>query len=154
LLVLFAAVVVSVVAYVYWVDLLFFVGSLFFVHWLGLAAILFIITFVPIYYFVKRKRPKKIKTLLRVHVFGNLLSFLFVSVHFAQNTGRLSGFPLRLEEGFVLFGVLSLIVATGVFERFGPKGKLVKFIRPVHRYTVAVLYLIVIVHTLQGFHII
>ena len=154
LLLLFLTVIVSVVAFVYWVDLLFFVDSLFFVHWLGLVATIFIATFVPVYYVLKRKRPQKIKTLLRIHVFGNLLSFLLVSVHFAQNTGRLSGLLLKLEDGFVLFLVLSVIVATGVLERFSAKRKLVRYTKPVHRYTVAVLYLIIIIHTLQGFNLI
>lgn len=80
---------------------------------------------VPVYYVLKRKRLKKIKLLLRVHVFGNLLSFLLISVHFAQNMGRLSGLPSKLGDGLVLFLILSIIVATGMLVRFGAKMKFV-----------------------------
>ena len=144
----------SAVAYVRWYSLGFFVGSLFFVHWLGLAASVFITVLVPVYYVLKRRRPQKLKTLLRLHVFGNLFSFLLVSIHFAQNTGRLSGFIPRLEDGFVLFLVLSIIVATGMLERFGARHKIVKYTKPVHRYAVAVFYLVMAVHVLQSLIII
>jgi hypothetical protein len=154
LLILLVTVFFSAVAYVRWYSLGFFVGSLFFVHWLGLAATVFIAVLVPVYYVLKRRRPQTIKTLLKLHVFGNLFSFLLISIHFAQNTGRLSGFIPRLEDGVVLFLVLSIIVATGMLERFGAKHKLVKYTKPIHRYTVALFYLITVIHVLQGFNII
>ncbi len=154
LLILLVTVFFSAVAYVRWYSLGFFVGSLFFVHWLGLAATGFIAALVPVYYVLKRRRPQKIKTLLKIHVFGNLTSFLLVSVHFAQNTGRLSGFYPRLEDGFVLFLVLSIIVATGMLERFGAGHKLVKYTKPVHRYAVAIFYLVMTIHMMQSLNII
>ncbi len=154
LLILLVTLLFSAVAYVRWYSLGFFVGSLFFVHWLGLAATVFIAVLVPVYYVLKRRRPQKLKTLLRLHVFGNLFSFLLVSIHFAQNTGRLSGFIPRLEDGFVLFLVLSIIVATGMLERFGARHKIVKYTKPVHRYAVAVFYLVMAVHVLQSLSII
>jgi hypothetical protein len=154
LLILLVTILFSAVAYFRWYRLGFFVGSLFFVHWLGLAATVFIAGLVPVYYVLKRRRPQKLKTLLRLHIFGNLISFLLVSIHFAQNTGRLSGFILRLEDGFVLFLVLSIIVATGMFERFGARFKIVKYTKPVHRCAVAVFYLVMAVHVLQSLSII
>ena len=154
LLILLVTVFFSAVAYVRWYSLGFFVGSLFFVHWLGLGATGYIAVLVPIYYVLKRSRPQNIKTLMKLHVFGNLFSFLLVSIHFAQNTGRLSGFYPRLEDGFVLFLVLSIIVATGMVERFGAGHKLVEYTKPLHRYAVAVFYLVMAIHVLQGFNII
>ena len=147
-------VILSVVAYVSWFSLTLFVGPLFFVHWLGLAATIFIAALVPIYYVLKRKRPQNFKVLLKLHVFGNLFSFLLISIHFAQNTGRLSVIYPKLGEGFVLFLVLSIIVTTGMLERFGAKLKLVRYTKFVHRYTVALFYFVVIIHALQGFNII
>ena len=140
----------SALAYFQWYSLSFFVGSLFFVHWLGIAATLFIASLIPVYYFLKHKRPKVIKTLLKIHVFGNLVSFMLISIHFAQNTGRLSGYFLRLNFGFVLFLVLCIIVVTGMIERFGQKPKLERFTGPIHRYIVIVFYFVVIIHMLQG----
>ena len=141
-------VILSVVAYVSWFSLTLFVGPLFFVHWLGLAATIFIAALVPIYYVLKRKRPQNFKTLLKLHVFGNLFSFLLISIHFAQNTGRLSAFYPKLGEGFVLFLVLSIIVSTGMLERFGTKLKLVRYTKFVHRFTVVLFYFVVIIHLL------
>jgi hypothetical protein len=151
--ILIVTVILSVVAYVSWYELLFFVDVAF-IHWLGLGGTIFIAAFVPIYYVLKRNKAGKIKTLLRIHVFGNLLGFLLVSVHFSQNIGRLAGFYPRLSDGFLLFLVMAVIVATGVIERFAGKPKLVRYTKPIHGYTVAVFYLIVFVHTLQGFNII
>jgi hypothetical protein len=148
-----ATILFSAVAYVRWYSLGFFVGPLFFVHWLGLAATIFTAVLVPVYYVLKRKRPQNIKILLKLHVFGNLLSFMLVSVHFAQNTGRLSAFVPRLEEGVVLFLVMSIIVATGMIERFGARHKIVKYTKPVHRYTVAAFYLVMAFHVLQALNI-
>ena len=86
-LTLLVTALLSVAAFVFWYSLSFFVGSLFFIHWLGLAGTAFIAVLVPVYSVLKRLKPQKIKTLLRLHVFGNLFSFLLVSIHFAQNTG-------------------------------------------------------------------
>ncbi len=154
LILLLVTVIFSVLAYVRWFSLTFFVGSLFFVHWLGLVATVFIAVLVPIYYVLKRKSPKNIKTLLKIHVFGNLFSFLLVSIHFAQSTGRLAGLYQRLGEGFALFLVLSVIVATGMLERFGARRKLVRYTKSVHRYTVAIFYLVMVIHVLQALNII
>lgn len=149
LFILFFTVVFAAWAYVNWFGLSFFIGDLFFVHWVGLAATIFVAVMVPVYYILKRKSHKKIKLLLRVHVFGNLLSFLLISVHFGQNMGRLSGFPSRLEDGFVLFLVLSIIVVTGMLVRFGAKMKFVRYVKFVHSYVVVVFYFVVVFHVLQ-----
>jgi hypothetical protein len=152
-IILLVTVFFSAVAYLQWYSLSFFVGSLFFVHWLGLAAAFFIAALVPIYYVLKRKKRQNIKTLLKLHVFGNLFSFLLISIHFAQNTGRLAQFYPRLEDGFILFLVLSIIVASGMIERFGARPQLVKYTKPVHTYTVAIFYLVLVIHVMQGFNI-
>lgn len=109
---------------------------------------------VPVYYVLKRKSPKKIKLLLRVDVFGNLLSFLLISVHFAHNTGRLSGLPSKLGDGLVLFLVLSILAATGMLVRFGAKMKFVRYVKFVHSYGVVVFYFVMAFHMLQFLFII
>jgi hypothetical protein len=153
MLALLATVILSIVSYINWYELLFFV-DVSFIHWIGLGGTIFIAVFVPVYYVLKRSKSRKIKTLLRIHVFGNLLGFLLVSVHFSQNLGRLAGFFPRLSDGFVLFFVMAVIVATGMIERFAGKPKFARYIKLVHRYSVALFYLIMIIHTLQGFNII
>ena len=149
-LILLFTVIFSAEAFVNWFSLSFFVGDRFFVHWLSIVATIFIAVMVPVYYVLKRKSPRHVKTLLRIHVFGNLLAFLLISIHFAQNTGRLIYFISRLADGLALFLVLSIIVATGLIERFGSKLKFVRYLKFVHSYTVVVFYLVMVFHVLQS----
>ena len=149
-LILLITIILSVVAFVQWYTLSFFVGSLFFVHWLSIIGTAFIASLVPVYVVLKHTRPHIFKKLLRIHVFGNLLAFLLVSVHFAQNTGRLADFYFRLEYGFLLFLVLAVIVATGMMERFGAKLSFVRYVKPVHNYSVVIFYLVTIIHVLRS----
>jgi len=149
-LLLLVTAIVSVWAFDNWLSLSIFVGDLFFVHWLSIVATAFIAVMVPVYYVLKRVSPKHVKTLLRIHVFGNLFAFLLISIHFAQHTGRLIWFVSRLEDGFALFLVLSIIVATGMIERFGAKLKLARYIKLVHSYAVVAFYLVVVYHVLQA----
>ena len=149
-LLLLITLILSVVAFVQWYNLSFFVGSLFFVHWLSIIGTAFIASLVPVYVVLKRTRPHSYKKLLKIHVFGNLLAFLLVSVHFAQNTGRLADFYFRLEYGFLLFLVLAVIVATGMIERFGAKLAIVRYVKPIHKYSVVVFYLVTIIHVLRS----
>ncbi len=149
-LILLITIILSVVAFVQWYNLSFFVGSLFFVHWLSIIGTAFIVSLVPVYVVLKRTRARSFKKLLKIHVFGNLLAFLLVSVHFAQNIGRLVDFYFRLEYGFLLFLFLAVIVATGMIERFGAKLSFVRYVKPVHKYSVVVFYLVIIIHVLRS----
>ena len=151
---LLATLILSIMAYFFWYNLTFFVGSYLFIHWLGLIATTFVVVSIPIHYVLKRKRPKNAKLILKIHVFGNLVAFLIISIHFAQNVGRLSMSLHRLGDGFVLYLFLFLIVATGVLERYQTSGKLPRYAKVIHKYTVIILYLIILFHLLEGFNII
>ena len=150
---LWVTAILSIAAYILWYRLTFFVGSYLFIHWLGIAATIFIVVSIPIHSILKRKRPQNSKILLKIHVFGNLFAFLLISLHFAQNVGRLAGALQRLGVGFALYLFLSLIVATGILERYQTTGKLPRYTRVIHKYAVILLYLIILIHVLQGFNI-
>lgn len=153
LILLSATVISSIAAYVFWYRLTFFVGSYLFIHWLGLIATAFVAVSIPIHYVIKRKRPQNFKTILKIHTIGNLVAFLLISIHFSQNVGRLAGALQRLGAGFALYLILALIVATGIMERHQTKGKLSRYIKGTHKYTVIILYLIMLIHMLEGFNI-
>ena len=72
---LLATLILSIMAYSFWYNLTFFVGSYLFIHWLGLIATTFVVVSIPIHYILKRKRPKNAKLILKIHVFGNLVPF-------------------------------------------------------------------------------
>jgi len=147
-------IVFSVVAYFLWYSFIFFVGPFIFIHWLGLLSTVFIAVFIPVHYLLKRKRPQNRKIFLRIHVFGNLFSFLLISIHFAQNIGRLANYYPKIGDGIVLFLVLAIIVLTGFLERFQLAKNWVKYTRFIHRYIIVILYVIIFIHTLQGLNII
>ncbi len=152
--ILVATIFVSIVAYIRWYSLTFFVGPYLFTHWLSLIGTIFISIFIPIHYILKRKRPQNTKILLRIHVFGNLFSFLLISTHFAQHIGRLAAIFPYLRTGIVSFPILSIIVATGFLERFHITGKLLSYRKIIHRYMTVFFYLIIFIHILHGFNII
>jgi hypothetical protein len=148
-------ILLSVATYQRWFNLNFFVGPLRFTHWLAIIGTLFIAFFTPTYYSLKRKYPKKVKNLLKIHIFGNLFSFLVISIHYAQQVGRPPRFYPDIGTGLVLYIVMPLLVATGFLHRF----KILKSVKPhlnrfFHVSVTITFYLVILVHILQGFHII
>src|SRR3989304_7220793 len=86
-------------------------------HWFSWTGTLFIAFFTPVYYVLKRRYPQKIKNLLMAHVFGSLLSVMFVSIHFIQEISRPpQSFP-ELGTGIVLYPAMILLTLTRVFLR-------------------------------------
>jgi hypothetical protein len=153
LILLLAVIISSIAAYVFWYKLTFFVGAYLFIHWLSIVATAFIAVSAPIHYVLKRKRPQNYKTLLKIHTFGNLIAFWLISIHFAQNVGRLAGALQRLGIGFALYPVLVVIVATGIVDRYQTHGKFSKYIKLIHKYMVILLYVLILLHVLEGFNI-
>jgi cytochrome b561 len=153
LLLLLATIISSIAAYIFWYKLTFFIGSYLFIHWLSMVATAFVAVSIPIQYFLKRKRPQNFKKILQIHTFGNVIAFWLISIHFAQNVGRLAGAIQRLGLGFAMYPVLSLIVATGILERYQSNGKLSKYIKIIHKYVVIILYVLILLHILEAFNI-
>src|SRR3990170_3500456 len=123
-------------------------------HWFSWTGTLFIAFFTPAYYFLKRRYPQKIRTLLQAHVFGNLLSVMFVSIHFMQEISRpAQAFP-QLGTGIVLYPAMILLTLTGFFLRFHVDKNLARQWRFIHTSVAVSFYLIILVHVLHGLEII
>jgi cytochrome b561 len=153
LLLLLATIISSIAAYIFWYKLTFFIGSYLFIHWLSMVATAFVAVSIPIQYFLKRKRPQNFKKILQIHTFGNVIAFWLISIHFAQNVGRLAGAIQRLGLGFAIYPVLSLIVATGILERYQSNEKLSKYIKIIHKYVVIIMYVLILLHILEALNI-
>ena len=122
-------------------------------HWFSWTGTLFVAFFTPAYYFLKRRYPRKIKNLLMAHVFGSLLSVMFVSIHFIQELSRPpQSFP-ELGTGIVLYPAMILLTLTGFFLRFHATN-LARQWRFIHTSVAITFYLIIIVHVLHGLQII
>ncbi len=119
-------------------------------HWIGWAGALYIIITSPIQPIVKRKAPQRFRTFLSVHMIGNSLAFLLVSIHFAQQITRpASNYP-DLGTGIALYVATTLLVATGIVLYAGMTKKYSKSLRFLHPAFAIAFYLIILVHILKG----
>ncbi|MEJ2241395.1 MAG: hypothetical protein P8Y18_04555, partial [Candidatus Bathyarchaeota archaeon] len=96
----------------------YFVGPLRANHWFVLLGTFYVAITVPIIAKLKQKHSSKFLTLFRLHVFGNLLAFLLISLHFAGQVSRPAEFYPDLGTGLTLYIVMILLVATGFTHRF------------------------------------
>jgi len=111
---------------------------------------LYIAFATPVYPVAKRKYPQHIQKTLNIHVIGNLLAVLLVSIHFAhQVTRSASNYP-DLGTGIVLYATMVLLVATGMVLISGLGKKLVKQIRFLHPAFALTFYTVIIMHIIQG----
>jgi hypothetical protein len=144
-------IILSIAAYLRWIQLNFFVGPLRFTHWLVWIGTLFVAVYSPAYYFLKRRFPTRIQALLKIHVFGNLFSFMLVSIHFAQQIGRPPQFYPDLGTGVALYIVMLVLVASGFLHRF----QILRTFKPhlnrfLHISVTISFYIIILIHILQG----
>ena len=131
------------------------VGPFRIIHYVAFAGTFFIAFGVISFAALKRRFPNKYNTLLKVHVFGNLLSFLLVSLHFAGQVGRPADIYPEFGTGLAIYIGMVLSVATGLILRF----KVFRSLSPVssrfvHAGLAFVFYTIIVVHILHGLSII
>jgi hypothetical protein len=155
LVIILVTIYLSVATYFKWLPLSFRIGALFFPHWLGIIGFLFIGIYTPTYYVLKRRYSKRLKGLVGIHVFGNLLSFTLISIHTAQQLGRPPQFYPDLGTGLVLYIITLILVATGFIHRYGLLASLGKYQMPhrnrfTHVALTLSLYIVIIVHALHN----
>jgi len=134
-----------------WIHFGFFVGPFRANHWFVWMGTLYIAFTVPIISILKRRYLNKFLALFRVHVFGNLLAFLLISLHFAGQINRPAEFYPDLGTGLALYIIMLLLVATGFTHRF----QLIPRIKSQTRKFVHVglsfsFYIIIGIHILHG----
>ena len=153
LILIFVTVFMMFAVFFDWIQLHVSIGPYYIHHWLSWTGTVFVAIFTPIYYWMKRNKPASLRNLLKIHVFGNLLSFMFVSIHFTQQISRPAQFYPHLGTGIVLYPTMLLLVATGFVTRFlSYKNKSNLLI--IHRAVTFTFYLVIIVHILHGIEII
>jgi hypothetical protein len=123
----------------------FLVGPLQFTHWMSLIGGLWIAFVTPAYYVLKRRRPNRIKALVRIHIFGNLVAFMFISVHFIYWIISVS----FMGTGLALFFAVLILVLTGLFNRFNLMQISTRYIRSLHISMTTAFYLVLIIHILN-----
>ena len=155
LLILSATIYLFIATYFRWIQLHVSVGAFFVDHWLVIVGVLFVAVFTPLHIWLKRRFPKRIQTLIRIHTLGNLSSFMLISMHFAQQIGRPAEFYPDLGTGIALYAVMVIMVVTGLLQWFRIAiTRLGKYWRFVHTSVAISFYLIIVIHILQGFRVI
>lgn len=148
-LILIIIILISTGNYLRWWNWRFPVGPFSSTHWLGIIGATYIAIITPLYAYIKRHTTGLSGSLLSLHVFGNLLAFLLVSVHYTQQAGRPAEFAAVHSTGLILYIVLSIMIITGFLQRFGIIHTLAKSWRFIHVSLSLSFYIIVITHVLQ-----
>jgi len=122
-------------------------------HLLSWAGVLFIAVFTPVYYFLKSSYPNRFRTLLGIHMFGNLISVTVISIHFTHQISRpATAFP-NLGTGIVLYPTVLLLVLAGFVLAFGFSKKYGTW-KFFHSSLAVTFYMVIVVHLLHGLGII
>jgi hypothetical protein len=153
--IIIAAVVLMVMVNLQWIRFVNPIGPFRVMHWFVWIGTLYIAFVVPTITILKKRSPNRYVTLFRVHVFGNLLAFVLVSLHFASQISRSPTAYPELGTGLALYMIMILLVFTGFTHRF----QLIPQIKSQTRKFVHVgltfsFYLIIGIHILHGLHFI
>jgi hypothetical protein len=152
-LIILVTIYLFLASYLHYINVSFIWGPFRFSHWLAWVGTTFIILYNPTYYVWKHRNPKLFLPLLRVHVFGNLISVALITVHFAGQISRPPQTYPQMGTGIVLYAVMLLLVVTGFVQRFRMVKNL-RYWRSWHVGTVITFYLVILVHILHGLKVI
>lgn len=106
----------------------FSAGPLPFTHWLALIGGFWIAVVTPIYVVLVHRRPKRFKAWVRIHLFGNLVAFMLISVHFTYWVISVS----FIGTGMALFVAALTLVVTGLLQRFTILQRMGRYVRFIH----------------------
>jgi hypothetical protein len=149
--ILIATIAVMLVVILHWVSIGFIVGPFRLSHWFVWIGTIYVAFTVPAIAILKKRHPQRYKTLFRTHIFGNLLAFMLISLHFASQISRPASSYPEFGTGLALYIAMVLLVGTGFLQRF----QLIPSIKPqsyrfVHIGSAVAFYLIIVVHILHG----
>jgi hypothetical protein len=160
LLIVIIAAFFSFLTYNHTMGLSFLVGPIRFSHWLSIIGTMGIAVATPLFTIFKRSFLKHYTRITRFHIFGNLIFFALVALHFSAQMGRSAeNFP-ELGTGLAMFIAMGLQVVLGFTQRFRSQRNLYKkIINPrtnqfVHASLVMVFYAVILFHVLNGFRVI
>ena len=118
LAIILLTVFLSIAAYAHWIQVSFRVGTYLFAHWLSWTGTLYIAFVTPVNFIMRRRHTRRINALRNIHIYGNLLAFMLISIHFFQQLGRPSQFYPELGTGLTLYLIALVLVGTGFAQRF------------------------------------
>ena len=150
LLIIIVAASFSIIVYLHWMSMGFFIGQFRLSHWLTIIGSSYIAIATPIFIILRRIYPQKTMILFRFHIFGNLLLFALISIHFASQMGRpATNFP-ELGTGLVMFIAMVLQVTSGFTQRFILINRNPKALQFIHASLIIIFYAAILFHVLHG----
>lgn len=123
------------------------IDSLTITHLASYVGGFWIAIFTPIYFVLKRRSPRHLKSMLKIHVLGNLLAFALITTHYAHREVN----SVFLGTGIVLYIALISLVVTGIIQRFNFLRGFRNQIGFVHTSMTTAFYLILIIHIIGTF---
>src|SRR3990170_5484972 len=85
---LIATITLMLVVILHWVRIGFLVGPFRLSHWFVWIGTIYVAIAVPTIAILKKRHPQRYGPLFSTHVFGNLLAFTLISLHFASQISR------------------------------------------------------------------
>jgi hypothetical protein len=123
------------------------IDSLTITHLATYVGSFWIAIFTPIYFVLKRRRPRHLKSMLKIHVLGNLLAFALITTHYIHREAN----SVFLGTGITLYVASLLLVATGIIQRFSIVKHFRNQINFIHISMTTAFYLILIIHVIGTF---
>ncbi|MFP3908462.1 MAG: hypothetical protein ACOC5L_04445 [Halobacteriota archaeon] len=148
------SVILFTATYIDMVNVNYLFGPFLLGHWMAWIGALFIALFTPLYSIFKRKYPKKWSVLVNIHAFGNLIAFILISGHFAQQISKPASIYPDLGTGITLYPIVLILVITGLLQKYSILKRFRRQIRFVHVSIVLSFYLVIVTHILQGLDIV
>jgi hypothetical protein len=118
-------------------------------HWAGWAGSLTVLAVTAWYVYRKRVRRSPSAGALRLHAFGNLVGFLLVSIHFAQQVSRSPANYPELGTGVVQYAAVVMLVLTGFTSFFAVRPGWASFYRFLHPAAALTLLMSIILHIIH-----
>ena len=126
------------------------VGPLPFHHWMSISGASIITVLIPAYILLKRYNQHLRKSLFKIHIYGNLFAFLLISIHFAHHTSEGIDPVIDTGTGFLQYGVVLLLITTGIIRRFQFASVYSQAWRFLHAGLTISFYLIIINHIIRA----
>jgi hypothetical protein len=144
--------VLVVVTYFHIIRFNFVIGDYRFSHWLSFAGTIYIAVASPVFALLKRKFQNSYLSLVRFHMYGNLIFFTLITIHFTSQIARPATSYPELGTGVALFVAMSLQVASGFTQKFRTQKINInaKANRLIHASLIVVFYVIIVFHVLHG----
>ncbi len=164
LIIVVIIVYLSVAVFLRWINVSFRVEQYLFSHWMSWAGALYLAIVTPVAYVLRRRYPKRLQLFRSVHMYGNLLAFTLISIHFYQQIGRSPQAYPRLGTGVAQYAMVLTLVVTGFIQRFRLSQKLdgnvsnwsrafAGYLRSLHVSTIIAFYFVIVLHILHGLRI-